>query len=118
MNQPARSSHAPWRARLKNGHAELAEADFRDSIVLALSMGAKVWELRTTMSLARLLASQGRRNEARTMLADVYDWFTEGFEPRILRMQKALLDAIQQLTIAVDETIWKGGTPCHCMFTW
>jgi predicted ATPase len=86
--------------RPKNGQAELAEADFLDSIVLILSMGAKVWELRSTMSLSRLLASQGRRNEVRTMLANIYGWFTEGFDTADLKDAKALLDAIEQLTIA------------------
>src|SRR5207245_7002043 len=46
--------------RLKQGQTELAEADFRDSIALAQKMGAKAWELRATMSLARMLAQQGR----------------------------------------------------------
>jgi hypothetical protein len=52
------------------------------------------------------------------LLADVYGWFTEGFNTADLKAAKALLDAIEQLTIAVDETICKGGTPCHCTFTW
>ena len=66
--------------RLKQRQLELAEADFREAIALAQSMGAKAWELRTTTSLARLLAQQGRRDEARTMLAEIYNWFTEGFD--------------------------------------
>jgi hypothetical protein len=41
---------------------------------------ARWWELRATVSPARLLTSQGRRNEARTMLANIYNWFTEGFD--------------------------------------
>jgi len=49
-------------------------------------------ELRATMSLARLLAKQGRRDEARAMLADIYNWFTEGFDTADLRDAKALLD--------------------------
>src|SRR5262249_46924105 len=66
--------------RLAKGQPELAEADFRDSIKLAQSMGAKAYELRTAISWARLLASQGRSHEARTMLAEIYNWFTEGFD--------------------------------------
>lgn len=54
-------------------------------------MSAKAWELRATMSLARLLASQGKRDEARTMLADIYTWFTEGFDTTDLKEAKALL---------------------------
>jgi len=42
-------------------------------------MEAKAWELRTTMSLTRLLTQQGTRDEARTRLTAIYNWFTEGF---------------------------------------
>jgi predicted ATPase len=78
--------------RLKLGQTEMAEADFREAIVLAQKMSAKAFELRATMSLARLLASQGRRDEARTMLAGIYNWFTEGFDTADLKDAKALLD--------------------------
>jgi class 3 adenylate cyclase len=77
--------------RLKIGRTELAEADFREAIALAQKMQAKLWELRATTSLARLLASQGKRDEARTMLADIYNWFTEGFDTADLKDAKALL---------------------------
>jgi predicted ATPase len=80
--------------RLKNGQPELAEADFGEAIALARQIGAKAWELRTTMSLARLLAKQARRDEARTMLADIYNWFTEGFDTADLKDAKALLDEL------------------------
>ena len=80
--------------RLKQGQTELAEADFREAIALARNMGAKAWELRATMSLARLLAKHGRRDEARTMLAEIYDWFTEGFDTADLKDAKALLDQL------------------------
>ena len=80
--------------RLKLGDSQLAEADFRDSIAMARGMSAKAWELRTTMSLARLLDSQGRRQEARTMLADIYNWFTEGFDTADLIDAKALLEKL------------------------
>ena len=46
------------------------------------------------MSLARLLAKQGRRNEARAMLAEIYNWFTEGFDTPDLKDAKALLDEL------------------------
>jgi tetratricopeptide (TPR) repeat protein len=78
--------------RLKQGQPELAEADFREAIALAQKMSAKAWELRATMSLARLLSKQGRRDEARTMLAEIYGWFTEGFDTADLKDAKALLD--------------------------
>jgi hypothetical protein len=48
---------------------------FREAIELARLQSAKSWELRATVSLARLLGNQGHRNEARTMLADIYQWF-------------------------------------------
>jgi predicted ATPase len=80
--------------RLKQRRTELAEADFREAITLAQSMGAKAWDLRTTMSLARLLASQGKRDEARTMLVDIYNWFTEGLDTADLKDAKALLDKL------------------------
>jgi predicted ATPase len=57
-------------------------------------MGAKAWELRATMNLARLLTEQGRRDEARPMLADIYGWFTEGFDTADLQDAKALLDEL------------------------
>jgi Tfp pilus assembly protein PilF len=77
--------------RLKQGDRELAEADFRKSIAMARTMGAKAWELRTTMSLARLLDSDGRCVQARTMLDEVYGWFTEGFDTPDLKDAEALL---------------------------
>jgi tetratricopeptide (TPR) repeat protein len=80
--------------RRAKGQAELAEADFRDSISLAKSMGAKAWELRTAMSFARLLASQGRAHEAHAMLAEIYNWFTDGFDTPDLIEAKALLDEL------------------------
>jgi tetratricopeptide (TPR) repeat protein len=80
--------------RLKRGQTELAEADFREGIARARKMGAKAWELRATTSLARLLASRGHRDEARVMLAEIYGWFTEGFDTRDLKDAKALIDEL------------------------
>jgi predicted ATPase len=77
--------------RLKQRQSELAATDFRESIALAQKMSAKAWELRATVSLARLLAVQGRRDEARTMLSEIYSWFTEGFDTADLKDAKALL---------------------------
>ena len=79
---------------LKIGRAEPAEADFREAIALAQKMSAKAWEQRATMSLARLLDKQGRRDEARTMLAEIYGWFTEGFDTADLKDARALLDEL------------------------
>jgi predicted ATPase len=80
--------------RLKVGQAELAEGDFREAISLAQKMQTRAWELRATMSLARLLLSQVHREEARAMLATIYNWFTEGFDTADLIDAKALLDEL------------------------
>jgi len=74
----------------------LAEADFREAIGLAQRKSAKFHELRGTMSLARLLARQGRRLEAHAMLAEIYNWFTEGFDTADLKDAKALLDELNR----------------------
>jgi predicted ATPase len=70
---------------------EESESCFRKAIEIARKQTAKSWELRAAMSLARLLASQGRRDEARTMLSSIYDWFTEGFGTADLKDAKSLL---------------------------
>jgi predicted ATPase len=59
-------------------------------------MGAKALELRATMSLARLLDKQGHRDEARAMLAEIYNWFTEGFDTADLKDAKVLLDELNR----------------------
>jgi Flp pilus assembly protein TadD len=79
---------------LKNGQSEAAEQDFRKALAMAHSMKAKLNELRATTSLARLLDSTGRREEARTKLADIYNWFTEGFDTADLKDARALLDRL------------------------
>jgi predicted ATPase len=68
------------------------EQCFRTAIEVARGQNAKSLELRATTSLARLLAKQGRGEEARAMLADIYNWFTEGFDTADLKDAKALLD--------------------------
>jgi adenylate cyclase len=64
------------------------------AIEVAQGYGAKSFELRATTSLARLLASQGRRKEARAMLSEIYGWFTEGFDTPDLKDAKTLLDEL------------------------
>ena len=71
-----------------------AERCFRIAIDIARTQGAKWFELRATASLARLLASQGHREEARAMLAEIYNWFTEGFDTADLKDAKALLEGL------------------------
>ena len=72
----------------------VAEAAFHEAIEIARSQSAKLSELRTTTSLARLLRATGRGDEARRMLTEVYNWFTEGFDTAHLKDAKALLEEL------------------------
>ena len=80
------------RQNLRN--ADEATLCFRNALATARAQGAKAWELRTTMSLARLLISEGRRDEPRAILAEIYGWFTEGFDTADLKDAKALLEEL------------------------
>ena len=71
-----------------------AEACFHQALDIARHQQAKSLELRAAMSLARLWQRQGKRAEARELLAPVYGWFTEGFDTADLQEAKALLDAL------------------------
>ena len=71
-----------------------AEAYFERALAVARRQQAKSWELRAAMSMARLWRDQGKRDEARDLLAPVYDWFTEGFDTLDLKEAKALLDEL------------------------
>jgi predicted ATPase len=73
-----------------------AEQCFREAIEIARRQSAKSGELGATMSLARLLAKQGKRDEARTMLTEIYNWFTEGFDTADLKEAKALLQGLSE----------------------
>ena len=81
---------------LEAGRCSEREAEdlFRDAIRIARSEEARSFELLATTSLARLLAKQGHRDEARAMLAEIYDWFTEGFDTADLKDAKDLLDQL------------------------
>jgi predicted ATPase len=81
---------------LKRSHLNTAEAQgsFERAIEIARKQSAKSLELRATTSLTRLLASQDKRDEARTMLADIYNWFTEGFDTDDLKDARALLEEL------------------------
>jgi predicted ATPase len=78
MQDPANTAHA--------------DRSFRAAIDVARRQSAKSLELRAATSLARLTAKQGKRDEARTMLDEIYGWFTEGFDTADLKDAKALLD--------------------------
>jgi predicted ATPase len=80
---------------MSGGSAESdGEKHLRRAIEVARELEAKSLELRAVMSLARLFAKQSKRHEARAMLADIYGWFTEGFDTADLKDAKALLDEL------------------------
>src|SRR5215510_4537171 len=71
-----------------------AESCFQQALKVARRQQAKSWELRAAMSLARLWQRQGKRAEARELLAPIYGWFTEGFDTADLQEAKALLEEL------------------------
>ena len=77
-----------------NGDPIAAERYLRQAIEIAKAQDAKWWELRATVSLARVLRGTDRRDDARGMLAEIYNWFTEGFDLPDLKEAKALLDKL------------------------
>ena len=79
---------------LQQGDTEAAEELYLIALSIAREQEAKMWELRAAGSLARLRRDQGRRAEARDLLAPVYGWFTEGFGTPDLKEAKALLDEL------------------------
>jgi predicted ATPase len=76
--------------------AQAAEDRFQQALEVARRQQARSWELRAATSLARLWQRQGKRAEARDLLAPVYHWFTEGFDTADLQEAKALLDALEK----------------------
>jgi predicted ATPase len=92
-----------WEAELYRLRAELlllggddhgAKASLEKAVEVARRQGAKSWELRAAMGLARLWHKQGRTAEARKLLTPIYGWFTEGFDTPDLQEAKALLDRL------------------------
>jgi predicted ATPase len=73
---------------------EEAEQCFHKAIEIARQQQAKSWELRATTSLARLWQQQDKQHEAHTMLSEIYNWFTEGFDTKDLQDAKAFLDEL------------------------
>jgi predicted ATPase len=76
------------------GDRSAAEWDYRQALGVAERQSAKLFELRAATSLARLWRDQGKRNDARELLAPIYRWFTEGFETGDLKEAKTLLDEL------------------------
>jgi len=79
---------------VRQGHSEAAVELYRKALSIAEEQEAKLWELRAAVSLARLRRDQGRRGEARDLLAPVYGWFTEGFDTADLKEAMTLLDEL------------------------
>jgi predicted ATPase len=73
-----------------------AERNFRKAIAVAQRQEARLWELRATVSLGRLLRDPHRFDEARSMLSDIYNWFSEGFELPDLKEAKELLEELNR----------------------
>jgi predicted ATPase len=71
-----------------------AEACFQQALAVARRQQAKSWELRAAINLARLWQHQGKRDEARELLAPIYGWLTEGFDTADLQEAKALLQEL------------------------
>jgi predicted ATPase len=76
------------------GNSDKAEKYFERALVIARQQQAESWELRASMSLARLWRDQGKPQQARELLAPVYGWFTQGFDTRDLKEAKALLEEL------------------------
>jgi predicted ATPase len=85
---------APQAMTCWGSHAAKASEYFDRALEVARQQQAKSWELRAAMSMARLWRNQGKRDEARELLAPVYGWFTEGFDTHDLKEAKALLDEL------------------------
>jgi predicted ATPase len=73
-----------------------AEACFQQALALARRQQAKSWELRASLSLARLWQEQGKKARARQLLAPIYGWFSEGFDTADLQEARSLLDQLSR----------------------
>jgi predicted ATPase len=98
-----KTGHRQWQAELQRiegvaltGLHELEEAQnaLKEALRISRNQQARAFELRAATSLAGLWGDQGKRDEARELLAPVYGWFTEGFDTRDLKEAKALLDEL------------------------
>jgi predicted ATPase len=77
------------------GDRVAAEQSYQQALAVAQRQRARFWELRAAMSMARLWRDQGKRTDARDLLAPVYGWFTEGFDTLDLKEAKALLEQLK-----------------------
>jgi predicted ATPase len=76
------------------GDRAAAEQSYHQALAVAARQSAKVLELGAAISLARLWRNQGKRTEARDLLALIYNWFTEGFDTPLLKGAKATLEQL------------------------
>ena len=90
----APSGAIEFQSNCQSSRVEQAEAYFEHALVVARQQQAKSWDLRAGMIMARLWRDQGKRREARELLAPVYGWFTEGFDTRDLKYANALLEEL------------------------
>jgi tetratricopeptide (TPR) repeat protein len=99
-----RTGHRQWEAELRRlegvallGHNRLEEGQtaLKEALRVAQEQQAKAYELRAATSLGQLWGEQGRRAEARDLLAPVYGWFTEGFDTADLKQARVLLDELR-----------------------
>jgi predicted ATPase len=93
---PNELNRVAWEIALQSSEPDAAKAHayFGRALTVARRQQAKSWELRASMSLARLWRSRGKVQQARELLAPVYGWFTEGFDTRDLKEAKALLEEL------------------------
>jgi tetratricopeptide (TPR) repeat protein len=103
LSNQERTGHRQWEAELRRlagvslfglNRLEEGQAALEEALRIARGQQAKSYELRAATSLARLWGEQGRRAEARDLLAPVYGWFTEGFDTADLKEAKGLLDEL------------------------
>jgi predicted ATPase len=87
-------SQAGTEQRTAESQVAKAEASVLQALASARRQQAKSWELRAATSLSRLWQQQGKRDEARQLLTEVYGWFTEGFDTADLLEAKALLEQL------------------------
>src|SRR5262245_27399208 len=91
-------------AQAGNGpKVEEAEASLQQALDVSRCLQAKTLELRAATSLARLWQFQGKRDTAHTLLAEVYGWFTEGFDTADLQEARMLLDDLQEMSSPVQK---------------
>jgi class 3 adenylate cyclase/predicted ATPase len=89
-----RRLNGEWLIADRRGEPDAAAAHLQRAIAVAREQNAKLWELRAAASLARLRRDQGKRVEARALLAPVHGWFTEGLDTPDLKDAKALLEEL------------------------